>query len=112
MESFTLRVKNIFARHRDSSEQSGFNMLEIVIGVGIILILSVGGILTYNGITQKAKSSSVEEAASQVFTAATAYELDADNNTNFSTAEKEYMDSQGAKKKIIVTVTKNSAIAP
>lgn len=46
--------------------QSGFNMLEIVIGVGLILILSAGGVVVYKNITKNAKISQVESAANSV----------------------------------------------
>ena len=50
--------------------QEGFSLLELVVAVGILLVLSVGGLLAYNGITQRVKQVAVNNAAKTVYTKA------------------------------------------
>lgn len=61
----------------------GFSLLELVIGVGIILVLTAGGLLSYNGIMNNARKAAVESAATDVMI----YVLDA-NSINGTFEEK------------------------
>lgn len=58
------------------SDDSGFSLLELVIAIGIILVLTVGGLIGYGAIQDNAKRAATEAAASEVATAAMAYDTD------------------------------------
>lgn len=44
----------------------GFSLLELTIGIGILLVLTAGGLLGYNGIMNNARKAAVESAATDV----------------------------------------------
>lgn len=48
--------------------EGGFSLLELVVGVGVVLVLTVGGVLGYNGITDQARQAAVEKAAAENYT--------------------------------------------
>lgn len=77
-------MKNIIERFVKTENESGFSLLELVVAIGIILILTVGGLIGYSAITKNAKVAAVESAASAVMTAAMAYDA---NGQNISEAE-------------------------
>lgn len=77
--------KNIAERAED-----GFSLLELVVAVGILLVLTVGGLLAYNGITDNARTAAVDSAASEVYTSAAAYEADSSELTSASDAGDEW----------------------
>lgn len=52
------------------SNEDGFSLLELVVAIGIILVLTVGGLIGYSQITDNARKAAVESAASAVMTAA------------------------------------------
>lgn len=56
-----------FLKTFKNGNQEGFSLLELVIGVGIMLVLTVGGLLAYNGITANARQASVQRAASEIY---------------------------------------------
>lgn len=64
-------VKNCL---NEISDDSGFTLLELVIAVGILLVLTVGGLLAYNGIIYSARVAAVQSAADEVYKGAVAYE--------------------------------------
>jgi len=59
------RVKEIFVKD-DNSE--GFSLLEIVVSVGILLVLTVGGLLSYGTITDNARQAATNKTASELHT--------------------------------------------
>lgn len=61
--------------------ETGFSMLEAVVVVGVLLALAVGGLFAYGPIVQNAKLAKLKSAASQVYTAATVYQVDGDPAT-------------------------------
>lgn len=70
--------------------EGGFSLLELVVGVGVVLVLTVGGVLGYNGITDQARQAAVDKAASEAFTAAQAYRLDNQASTVAKDVEGEW----------------------
>lgn len=106
MKKLSNMIDNLKARRAEMNKEEGFSLLELVVAVGILLVLTVGGILAYNGITNNAKKAATESAASQVLTAALAYENDADPKTDANQAAWEYNKSAETNKgKISVMVS-------
>lgn len=79
---------------REAAKNDGFSLLELVVAVGILLVLTVGGLLAYNGITNNARQAAVDSAASEIYTAASAYEADNDPKTKAEDAATEWVASQ------------------
>lgn len=53
--------------HNSSKEnENGFSLLELVVAVGILLILTIGGVIGYSTVTGNAQKAAVEAAASDV----------------------------------------------
>lgn len=73
------RVKD--AIRNNSGLQTGFSMLEAVVVVGVLLAIAVGGLFAYGPIVQNAKLAKLKSAASEVYTAATVYQVDGDPKT-------------------------------
>lgn len=80
-------------------------MLEAVVVVGVLLALAVGGFLAYGQITENAKKATVETAASSVYTAALAAEVDGDPTTGWQKVQDEYNASQD-QIKVVITLPK------
>lgn len=93
-------MKNVIelmkARREAAKNNDGFSLLELVVAVGILLVLTVGGLLAYNGITDNARDAAVESAASEVYTAAVAFEASGKMTPEIAaqTAEKNWMDTR------------------
>lgn len=62
-------IESLKARREASKNEGGFSLIDVVITVAIIVALSVGGFVTYNGIVDNAKQAATSAAADQVFTA-------------------------------------------
>lgn len=93
------RMKRV--NNREVNED-GFSLLELVVAIGILLILTVGGLIGYSQITQNAKVAATESAASDVYTAAVAFDANGDDPKD---AERQWTESAGAKSNIDVVVT-------
>ena len=76
--------------NRLGKNESGFSLIDVVVTVAIIVAISVGGFIAYNGIVNHAKQGAVQFAATNVYRAALAYENDGDDGTNACTAIDEY----------------------
>jgi len=83
------RIKN----WRESRSESGFSLIDVVVTVAIIVALSVGGFLAYNGIVANAKQGAVDYAASNVYKSAIVYENDSNDATDACFAVDEYNGS-------------------
>lgn len=73
-------------RKRGSATERGFTIMEIAVAVGIVLLLSVAGILGYSAIQRNGEITAVEQTAGQGYTAAmsgafTAAQIEADLTT-------------------------------
>jgi surface protein len=77
--------------------EDGFSLLEMVVAMGILIVLTVGGILSYNGVQQTAKDTAVESAAKAIHTAAKNYQNDNKSSTSAQRAADEYNASQSEK---------------
>lgn len=73
----------------------GFTLLELSIAVGILLILSVGGMAAYGDIMGGQRKDAVALAAMSVGTNAEAYLRDFDDTTTPKQAEEEWTAEQG-----------------
>ena len=91
MKQTILKVKNF--RKAIAENADGFSLLELVVAVGILLVLTVGGLLAYSGITDNARNAAVQSAASEVYTSASAYEADNLSSTVASDAGDEWTAS-------------------
>lgn len=93
---------------KEAKGDEGFSLIELVVAVGILAILSVTGVVAYSQITQNARETAVKSAASEVYTAAVAYESDGIPNsgsgqvTNAQTAVDDYNASSDG---ITITLT-------
>lgn len=63
----SLTMEDYLKKLKEYKNQQGFSLLELVVAVGVILVLTVGGLLAYNGITDNARQSSVQRAADEVY---------------------------------------------
>lgn len=89
-----INIKRYFKRYNQDVSDSGFSLLELVVAVGILLVLTVGGLLAYNGITRNARVAAVQSAASEVYTGAVAYDS---NGQDYKLAEGEWNGSSKKK---------------
>lgn len=76
---------------KHTRNEEGFSLLELVVAVGILLVLTVGGLLAYNGITKNARVAAVQSAADEVYTGAVAYDS---NGQDYKEAVKEWMETR------------------
>lgn len=96
MELFKNKLTNLRNRVAEHAKDDGFSLLELVVAVGILLVLTVGGLLAYSGITDNARQAAVDSAASEVYTAAAAYEADNQASTVAADAGTEWTGSAKA----------------
>lgn len=81
MTTFVEKKRGAKPLHRlliEKNEQ-GFTLMEVVITVAVVLILSIGGFMSYQGFQSKARDAAVESAAEQVYTGAAAERMNKPN---------------------------------
>lgn len=62
-------MERLVARNKDAAEnENGFSLLELVVAIGILLVLTVGGLIGYAAITDNARGAAQESAASEIAT--------------------------------------------
>jgi type II secretory pathway pseudopilin PulG len=93
----------VLKSRQEAKNTEGFSLLEMVVAMGILIVLTVGGILAYDGITDNARQAAVDTAAKSVYTSAVAYESDNSGITDRETAEDDYNTTTDGT--IIVTIT-------
>lgn len=86
-------IKNFIKKH--NNKDCGFSLLELVVSVGILLVLTVGGLLAYNGIIGNARQAAVNNAADTVYNRAMIYETDDKSGTTFQTAVDDWNKASG-----------------
>lgn len=89
---------------KEAKGDEGFSLIELVVAVGILAILSVTGVVAYSQITKNSRETAVKNAASEVYTAAVAYQADGNPKTDPAKVGEEYTASSDG-----ITVT--SAVA-
>lgn len=88
-KTFKSNLEERISEDRDN----GFSLLELIISVGILLLLTVGGIIGYSGITDNARMAALSAAASDVAYAAVLNNSDSDPSTTTQTAIDEWNSS-------------------
>lgn len=102
-------IKKISETFKNRNED-GFSLIDVVVTVAIIVALSVGGFIAYNGIVGNAQQAAVDGAADQVYTAAmVAYnsgDADADLERKVNDLVSAYNETEDGKARTI-TVSAN-----
>jgi len=85
-------MNRLVARKEEAkADENGFSLLELVVAIGILLVLTVGGLIGYSAITDNARSAAASSAASEVSTAVmVALSDDKTDNDNLETLETKY----------------------
>lgn len=123
-------MKQIIKRLSQKNE-NGFSLLELVVSIGILLVLTVGGLIGYGAITTNAKKAAVENAAATVIKMIAIKESSVSSNVssngsfevqNINTVSNDYvynepqdaadewMRTAGSKNKIDITAGVDSSI--
>lgn len=71
MKKISNIMDRLVARREEAkADENGFSLLELVVAIGILLVLTVGGLIGYSAITDNARTaaatSAVSEAATQI----------------------------------------------
>lgn len=74
---------------------NGFSLLELVVAVGILLVLTVGGLLAYNGITKNARQAALDNAVAEIYTAGMANWADNSPDTDMKDVIENWAKSSG-----------------
>lgn len=69
MKKITNIMNRLVSRKENAEKnENGFSLLELVVAIGILLVLTVGGLIGYATITDNARDAAVSSAASEVST--------------------------------------------
>ena len=60
-KSFSKRITQLV------KDEEGFSLLELVVAVGILLVLSVGGLVAYNNILNNARDAQISNIAADLY---------------------------------------------
>ncbi len=74
-------MRKFIEARKAAKTEGGFSLIDVVVTVAIIVALSVGGFVAYNGLIDSAKKAAVAGAADQVYTAVIVAENDTDPKT-------------------------------
>lgn len=103
-------MNSLLKRLKSQRNERGFSLIDVVITVAIIVALSVGGFVTYNGIVDNAKQGAVDYAASNTYKAALAYESDGMDDTTACSAVDEYNTNSGINVQLMVPKTDTATV--
>ena len=81
-------------KHNIRINQKGFSLLELVVAVGIVLVLSAVGLLSYSSFTDSARKTATENEAKQAYGKVMAYAIDNDPSTDPMSVDEEYNKTQ------------------
>lgn len=76
-------------RNRGKPEE-GFTLVELVVTVSIMLVLTIGGVVNYQTLTESTQQAAYESAVEETFIAAIVYEADRDDKTDWRTAANQF----------------------
>lgn len=100
----------IINTHKVKKNEYGFSLMELVIAIGLILILTVVGIIAFPTLTNNARQSAVETAASDVARGIMVKKAsDRDGSFKSQDVADEWMNSSAKKGKITVTTEDNDS---
>lgn len=111
MKNYIDKIKNKFVGFQEKRELSedGFSLLELVVAIGILLVLTVGGLIGYSAITNNAKDAAVQSAVSEIATSAAVKEANGDTNTGAMEAATDWLGSaQDGKFNVFIDEDTNS----
>lgn len=111
MKNYIDKIKNKFVGSQEKRELSeeGFSLLELVVAIGILLVLTVGGLIGYSAITNNAKDAAVQSASSEIATSAAVKEANGDTDTGAMEAATEWLGSaQDGKFNVFIDEATNS----
>lgn len=77
-------------KYNERINDKGFSLLELVIAVGILIILSVGGTVSYNAIMKDQRNSTISLVASNVMNEVLTNVIDFDDNTTAQMAVDDF----------------------
>lgn len=73
---------------------NGFTLIELVVAVGIVVILSVSGMVAYSSFIYENRLSAMELTATAVMNNGLSYVADYDDNTDIEMAVEEFNDKK------------------
>lgn len=104
-------MNSLLKRLESQRNERGFSLIDVVITVAIIVALSVGGFVVYNGIVDNTKQGAVDYAASNTYKAALAYESDGMDDTTACSAVNEYnASSTGIEVQLMIPKTDTATV--
>lgn len=107
------KISNIMNRlvsRKENAEknENGFSLLELVVAIGILLVLTVGGLIGYSAITNNARSAANQTAVSEISTKLMIELTDGKGSDDLVEAKKIVADNAGSYKDITVDVVEGS----
>lgn len=91
----SLKELTALKTQKKNFDEQGFSLLELVVAVGILLVLTVGGLLAYSSITDNARQASVNNLADEIYTVVAANLSDTDSTTTIESAMENWAENAG-----------------
>lgn len=93
-----LQNKSKFKKYIEEEKEAGFSLLEITVAIGILLVLSVGGIIAYNGLIKNSKEALYNNHAQDLYTASVVNNVSPEESKiNIKEALRKVLDSKDYK---------------
>lgn len=90
--NFNKEIEMFFNKKRFND--NGFTLIELVVAVGIVVILSVSGMVAYSSFIYENRLSAMELTATAVMNNGLSYVADYDDNTDIEMAVEEFNDKK------------------